>query len=332
VKKIVASGERFFMKFRDHIDYFKKRAQEADAEIVPVETNDEQAFQKAVRDASAIVVIDRRISAETIRQLTECEHILALSVGFDCVDVEAATRKRIPVSNVPAYCTDDVANHAIVLLLSMTRKIPLLIEETKAGRWDYNPARKIFNYREKTLGIIGLGKIGRALVPKAKGFGLTVTAYDPYLADDIFELCGVHRWYELDDMLSNADYVSIHAPLTQETYHLVDNDAFDRMKDTAYIVNTARGKIIHEEALYRALRDRKIAGAGVDVLETEPLKKDNMLLSLDNIIVTPHIAWYSEESFSNSMVQGCDETVRVLNGLRPRFIVNPEIFGKESVQ
>ncbi len=320
------------MKFRDHLDYFGKRAQEAEAEIIPVETSDEQTFQHAVSDASAIVVIDRRISSETIRKLDKCGHILALSVGFDCVDVEAATMKRIPVSNVPAYCTDDVANHAMALLLSITRKIPLLIQETKAGRWDYNPARKIFNYREKTLGIIGLGKIGRALVPKAQGFGLNVTAYDPYLPDDIFELLGVHRWYEFDDVLSNADYVSIHAPLTQETYHLVNERAFDTMKDTAYIVNTARGKIIHEEALYRALRGRRIAGAAVDVLETEPLRQDNMLLTLDNIILTPHIAWYSEESFHNSMVQGCDETVRVLNGLRPRFIVNPEVFGKKSVQ
>jgi D-3-phosphoglycerate dehydrogenase len=320
------------MKFRDHLDYFGKRVQEAEAEIVPVETSDEQTFQHAVSDASAIVVIDRRISAKTILQLTKCEHILALSVGFDCVDVEAATVKRIPVSNVPAYCTDDVANHALALLLSITRKIPLLIEETKAGQWDYNPARKIFNYREKTLGIVGLGKIGRTLVPKAQGFGLNVTAFDPYLADDIFELLGVHRWYEFDELLENADYVSIHAPLTQETYHLVDERAFDTMKETAYIVNTARGKIIHEEALYQALSKRRIAGAAIDVLEIEPLLEDNKLLTLENIIVTPHIAWYSEESFHNSMVQGCDETVRVLNGLRPRFIVNPEVLGKKTIQ
>ncbi len=318
------------MKFSDHLGYFGKRAKEAEAEIVPVEARDEGSFQDAVKDASAIAVIDRRISAETIRRLSRCEHILALSVGFDCVDVEAATMKRIPVSNVPAYCTDDVANHAMALLLSITRKIPLLIKETKAGHWDYNPAREIFNYREKILSIIGMGKIGRALVKKARGFGLRVTAYDPYLSDDIFEMLGVHRWYEFDELLRNADYVSIHAPLTDETHHLMDERAFDAMKNTAYVVNTARGKIIDQEALYHALQKKKIAGAAIDVLEKEPLQDDNILLNLENIILTPHIAWYSEESFHNSMVQGCDEIVRVLKGLRPRFIVNPEILGKES--
>jgi len=330
VKKIVVSGVRFFMKYDNYMSYFNERAKEADAKIFSVRSGDESEFQNNVKDASAIVVIARKIFAATIERLERCKLILALSVGYDCVDVEAATKRGIPVSNVPAYCTDDVANHTMTLLLSVTRKIPLLIDETLQGEWDYNPAKPIYNYNEKLIGIIGLGKIGRALVPKAKGFGMRIAAYDPYISDDIFELIGVKRIYELDDLLQTADYVSIHAPLTPETYHLFDERAFDHMKDTSYLINTARGQIINEEALYTALKTEKIAGAGIDVLEKEPIEKENPLLNLHNIIITPHIAWYSEESFQNSMIQGMDEVTRVLNGFRPRFVVNPQILGRKT--
>ena len=330
MKKIVVSGIRFFMKFERHLEYFRERARSAGAEIVPVKTENEMEFQKSAEGASAIVVIARKISAQTIRRLECCEIILALSVGYDCIDVHAATEKGIPVSNVPAYCTDDVANHAMTLLLALSRKLPLLIQETTVGRWDYNPARPVFNYRDKLLGIVGLGKIGRSLLPKALGFGMSVAAYDPYLDDDIFKLMNVRRFHEFSDLLTESDYVSVHAPLTAETYHLFDQRVFDKMKETAYLINTARGSIIDQRALYDALTKRKIAGAGIDVLEKEPLEQDNPLLGLSNIIVTPHIAWYSEESFKNSMTQGMDEIVRILNGHRPRFIVNPEIFGMDK--
>jgi len=310
-----------------NLDYFEKRAEEANAEIVPVRANDDEGFRSAVRDASAIIVIARKIPAEVIEGLSQCELILALSVGYDCVDLHAATEKRIPVSNVPAYCTDDVANHAMTLLTAVARKIPSLISETRAARWDYNIAKPVYTFRGKALGIIGLGKIGRALIGKAKGFGMEVEAYDPYVDDDIFALLEVKRRYELEDLLKRADYISIHAPLTAETDRLIDGSAFALMKKSAVLVNTARGEIVDEKALYQALEDRRIAGAGIDVLSTEPPQKGNKLLELENLVVTPHIAWYSEESLARVKVQGMDEVVGVLNGRRPRYIVNPEIFG-----
>ena len=318
------------MKFENHLDYFQRRADEAGARIVPVKTESDDQFQNSVEDASAIVVIAREISSETIRKLQCCEIILALSVGYDCIDIDAATEKKIPVCNVPAYCTEDVANHAMALLLALSRKIPLLMRETGEGRWDYNPAKPLFNYRGRLLGIIGFGKIGRALLPKAKGFGMRIAAYDPYLSDDIFQLLGVQRVYDLGDLLAEADYLSIHAPLTAETYHLIDKEAFGKMKKTSFLINTARGSIVDGNALYRALKNGLIAGAGIDVIEKEPLEKDNPLPHLQNIILTPHIAWYSEESFENSMAQGMDEIIRVLSGHRPRFIVNPQIFWKDT--
>jgi D-3-phosphoglycerate dehydrogenase len=327
LKKIVLSGQRFFMKWQD-LTYFERRAEEANARIVPVYSEDENEFSSSVRDASAIVVIARNISRETIEKLDRCEIILALSVGYDCIAVDAATEKSIVVSNAPVYCTDDVANHAMTLILTVSRKVPTLIEETRLAKWDYNVAKPVFNFRGKTLGIIGFGKIGRTLAGKANGFGMEVTAYDPYVDDDIFELLGVKRRYELFELLEGADYISVHARLTPETHHMLDKDAFSHMKETAVLVNTARGNIIDEDALYTALETGGIAGAGVDVLSEEPPQKENRLLKCDNLVITPHIAWYSEESLARVKVQGMDEVVGVLSGKRPRYIVNPEIFGR----
>ncbi len=329
MKKIVFSGQRLFMKF-SNLEYFEKRAAEADAKIVSIHSESDEEFIQSARDASAIVVIARKISHEIIRSLEQCELILTLSVGYDCVDLKTATERGIPVCNTPAYCTDEVANHAMTLLLALARKIHLIIPQSKNAVWDYKYTRQIYNFKDNNLGIIGLGKVGRSIVPKARGFGMTIMAYDPYLDDDIFNLLGVNRKYELDDLLREADYITIHAPLTPETYHLIDERSFGIMKKNAVLINTARGKIIDENALCKALIDRQIDSAGLDVLEQEPPSNDNPILNISNAIVTPHVAWYSEESFKNDMVQGMDEIVNVLNGHRPRYIVNPEIFGAKK--
>jgi D-3-phosphoglycerate dehydrogenase len=262
--------------------------------------------------------------------MDRCKIILTLSVGYDCVDVEAATERLIPVCNTPAYCTDEVSNHAFTLILSLTRKIHHIVPKSKEAVWDYKYTKPILNFRHKSLGIIGLGRVGRALVPKAKGFGMKVCAYDPYVEDDIFALLGVERKYELEDLLRDADYITIHAPLTPETFHLIDAEAFSKMKKSAVLINTARGSIIDEGALCEALDAERIAAAGVDVLETEPPPADNPLLAKQNALVTPHVAWYSEESFEADMIDGMDELERVLQGKRPRYIVNPEIFGRKK--
>ncbi|UCB46448.1 MAG: C-terminal binding protein [Spirochaetota bacterium] len=326
MKTIVLAGRRLFMKW-DNIAYFEERAKEANAAIVPVRSEDENDFRSAVKDASAIIVIAKTISREAIESLSRCELILTLSVGHDCVDVNAATKRGIPVSNVPAYCTDDVANHSMSLLMAVARKLTLLNHETKHTRWDYNVAKPIYTFRGKCLGLIGLGKIGRAIVPKAKGLGMQVAAYDPYVHDDIFQLLDVKREYELNEMLKNSDYISIHAPLTPETYHLLDKKALGLLRKHVVIVNTSRGNIIDEQALYESLKSGRVAGAGIDVMSSEPPDESFSLLYLDNALVTPHIAWYSEESLERVRIQGMDETVNVLNGKRPRYIVNPEVFG-----
>ena len=330
LKNVVVSGERFFMKFGD-LSYFEQRAREAGATIVPVDDREDEVFGGKVKDAAAVVVIDRRIGPDIIRGLRKCEILMALSVGYDCIDVKSATERGIPVCHVPAYCTDDVATHAIALLLAVTRKLVPFSDELKKGNWNYNIGKPIYNLRGRTLGIIGLGRIGRAVVPKARGLGMNVAAYDPYLDDDIFENLGVSRKRELADLLRDSDYFTIHAPLTEETLNMIDASALGMMKNHAVLVNTARGKIVDEKALLEALEQRRVAGAGLDVVANEPPSRDNPFFSCDNVIVTPHVAWYSEESFRNAMVMAMDEIVGVLGGKRPRYAVNPEVLWKRKV-
>jgi D-3-phosphoglycerate dehydrogenase len=329
MEKVVFTGGRLFMKF-PNLEYFVNRLKKMNCELVEVRDESDEALKAALKEAVAVVLIARKLNAETIAAMERVKIILTLSVGYDCVDVEAATERLIPVSNTPSYCTDEVSNHAITLILALARKLHLIMPNSKKAVWDYKYTKQIFNFRNKTLAIIGLGRVGRSLVPKAKGFGMKVSAYDPYVEDDIFALLGVERKYELEDLLKEADYLSIHAPLTPETRHMIDAKALATMKKTAVLVNTARGPIVDEQALCQALDAGTISAAGIDVLGKEPPAADFPLLTKPNALVTPHVAWYSEESFEADKVDGMDELERVLNGKRPRFIVNPEIFGRRK--
>lgn len=323
-KRIVAAGDRVYMKFFN-LTFFQDRAREADATFYPFKGFDDEQFRAAISDADALILIDRPLTREHMAVLKKCRIILALEVGYDFIDVEAATEGRIIISNVPAYCTDQVAVHAIMLLLAVNRRLKILLGETSRGGWDYNVCKPLFELEGKTLGIVGLGRIGRSLVPKARGLGLEVIAYDPYIADDIFTLLGVGRCYELDDVLTRAHFISLHVPLTDETHHMIGEREFGKMKREAIIINTCRGKVIDEKSLYNALRNNIIAGGGVDVLEKEPPENDNPVLNLKNLVVTPHVAWYSEESVDRLKNQGMDEVIRVLQGRRPWYIINPEV-------
>lgn len=324
LKKIVAAGDRVYLKFFD-LQFFHDRAKEADADFVPFRELDDRKFRKEIADADAVVVIDRPLTAEHIDGMKKCTIILALEVGYDFIDVKAATANGIVVSNVPAYCRNQVAVHAVTLMLAAYRRLKAMIGETSRGGWNYRVGEPLYEIEGKTLGIVGLGRIGRALVGKARGFDMQVAAYDPYLDDDVFELLKVRRCYELDDLLREADIVSLHVPLTSETFHMIGEHELSKMKPEAVLVNTCRGKVVEEKALYTALTTGTIAGCGLDVLEREPPSPDNPLLKLDNAVVTPHAAWYSEKSIQRLKEQGMDEVVRVLNGKRPWYAVNPEV-------
>jgi D-3-phosphoglycerate dehydrogenase len=326
-RKIVSAGDRVYLKFFD-LDFFHQKAKEAGAVFCPFKGFDDEKFKETISDADALVLIDRPLRKDHIRVMEKCRIILALEVGYDFIDVEEATGAGIIVSNVPAYCTDQVAVHTVTLLLTVNRRIKILAAETSGGGWDYNVCKPLYELKDRVLGIIGLGRIGRAVVPKARGFEMDIVAYDPYVSDDIFDLMGVKRCYELDELLGYADFVTLHVPLTGETHHMIDEKKFANMKNEAIIINTCRGKVINEKALYNALKNNIISGAGVDVLEAEPPERDNPLLRCENIVVTPHVAWYSEDSVERLKNQGMDEVVRVLNGKRSRYVVNPGVLAQ----
>jgi D-3-phosphoglycerate dehydrogenase len=322
-KKIVTAGDRVYMKFFD-LEFFHESAKEAGAGIHPFRSFDDKKFKAEITDADALILIDRPLSKAHIEAMNNCRIVLALEVGYDFIDVGACTEKGIVVCNVPAYCTGEVSLHAFTLLLAVHRKLKLLMEETAGAGWDYNLCKPLHYPEGKKIGIVGLGKIGRQMVPKALAFGMEPIAYDPYLTDDIFDLLGVKRCYELDELLNEADYMTLHVPLTEETRHMIGSRELGLMKPHAVIINTCRGKVVEEKPLYNALKQGIIAGAGLDVLETEPPDKENPLLSCPTCIVMPHIAWYSDQSMERLRVQGMDEVMRVLNGKRPRHPVNPE--------
>lgn len=329
MKKIVTAGDRVYLKFFD-LDFFYIKAKEAGATLSPFSSFDEKKFIEEISDTDALILIDRPLVKAHIDCMDKCRIVLALEVGYDFINVDACTGKRIIVSNVPAYCTDEVSLHAFTLLLAVHRKLKLLMGETEKGGWDYNFCKPLYYPEGHTVGIVGFGRIGRRMVLKAKAFGIVPVAYDPYLPDDIFDLYGVQRFYELDELLMKADYVTLHVPLTEETYHMIGSRELGIMKSNAVLINTCRGKVVDEKSLYNALEQDIISGAGLDVLENEPPDGNNPLLTCPRCIVTPHIAWYSEQSMVRLREQGMDEVIRVLQGKRPWYVVNPEVLFREN--
>ena len=323
-RRIVTAGDRVYLKYFD-LQFFHEKAREAEADLITFKGFDDEEFKTVIARADALVVIDRPVRRDHLSVMERCRIIQALEVGYDFIDVEAATKRGIIVSNVPAYGREQVAIHALTLMLACHRKIKQLMAETAGGGWNYNVCKPVSDLSSLTLGIIGLGKIGRSLAPKAQALGLKVLAYDPYLDDDIFDLLNVERCYDLEGILTRVDFLSLHVPLTEETFHMIGERELALLKPGAVLINTCRGKVVKEQALYGALHSGRLSGAGLDVLESEPPTADNPLLLCSNAIITPHAAWYSEQSTDRLKEQGMEEVVRVLNGARPRYVVNPQV-------
>jgi D-3-phosphoglycerate dehydrogenase / 2-oxoglutarate reductase len=265
------------------------------------------------RDADAILVTYAKITREIITQLTKCKAIGRFGLGVDNIDLVAAKEKGILVNYVPDYCIREVSDHAMALLLSLIRKIPLSNRLVQGGRWEMPAVVPICRIEDTVLGLWGFGNIPRLVAPKAQAFGMKVIAYDPYAKPELFAQAGVER-VELDALLSRSDYVSVHAPLTPQTRGVVNADAFAKMKKGVYIVNTARGPLIEETALVAALNSGQVGGAALDVVTSEPLAKDSALLGRDNVIVTPHTAFYSIEALDELQSKCASDVARVLSG------------------
>jgi D-3-phosphoglycerate dehydrogenase len=284
----------------------------------------EEEYARDCGEAQALLVQYGRLSRRVFEALPRLQVVVRYGVGYDGVDLAAATDHGVQVANVPDYGTDEVANHAVALLLALARKLTRLDRQTRSGRWDVFRVGQITRLAGRTVGLLGCGRIGSSVARKMAGFDVHLMACDPYISAFPPGVLPV----SLERLLAEADYLSVHCPLTAETRHLLDAARLAQLPPTAVLINTARGGIVDTAALVEALQSGALAGAGLDVLEDEPIDPRSPLLTMEQVIVTPHAAWYSEEGRSDLKRKAAEEAVRVLRGERARHCVNPEVFAR----
>lgn len=283
-----------------------------------------EAIVAEARQADGLMVTYAKITPEIIRQLERCQVIARMGIGIDNIDIDAATQAGIVVTYVPDYCVDEVSDQAMALLLALARKVTYANQLVQSGRWEMSAVVPLHRLRGRTLGLVGFGKIPQMVAPKAQAFGIHVITFDPYISDDVTTAAGVEQ-VDFERLLRNSDYISIHAPLTPETRHLFNADAFKQMKPEALLINTARGPLVDVDALAVALDEGQLAGAALDVMPVEPPPANSPLLGRDNVILTPHTAFYSEDSLFDLQTKAAQDVVHVLSGRRPKYPVNPQI-------
>ena len=272
------------------------------------------------RDADAVLVTYAKLPGDLLRELKRCKVIGRFGLGVDNIDIPAAVALGITVTYVPDYCMQEVSDHAMALLLSLVRKVPLSNKLVQSGRWEVPPVVPIHRLSGRVLGLVGFGNIPRTLAPKAKAFGLRVVTHDPYVSADVLGKAGVES-VGFDELLAMSDFVSIHAPLLPATRGLFNAEVFRKMKKGALLINTARGPLVDETALIAALDSGQLGGAALDVVTSEPLAKDSKLLGRDNVILTPHTAFYSVEALNELQTKCATDVARVLSGEPPVYPV-----------
>ena len=304
-----------------------------DAEIIEVPANTEAEFIDAARDADAIIARGRRISSDIINGLEACKIIALGSVGADSVDVAAATERNIPVTNVPDVFIEEVADHTLMLLLASFRRLTTMDRLVRGNRWSEGRPllSEIPRLMGQTLGFVSFGHVARATAVRARAFGVRMLAYDPYIEELMMTDYGVEP-VGLAELLQRSDIVSMHAPSTQEVYHMLTEEHFRQMKPTALFINNGRGPTVDENALIKALQEGWIAGAGLDVLEEEPPNPENPLLHMDNVILTPHVASASARMGPETRRRVGQEIALALSGRWPRTCVNPSVLEKTSLR
>lgn len=303
-----------------------------DCEIISVAVSSEGEIIEAVKNATVILNNHSAVTRAMVDELENCKLIIRYGHGYDTVDVDACTEAGIIVTNIAGSTSEEVSNHALSMLLASARELKRLDLATTSGRWHEVYSRSILHrIFGETVGIVGFGWIGRAMARKCKALGMEVLVDDPYVGDHLATEYQV-TFVSKDELLRRSDYVSLHVPHLDGTHHYIDAAALDLMKQTAYLINTARGPVVDEPALISALQSGQIAGAGVDVYEQEPLSVDNPLMSMENVICTPHVAGSSEIGWEIIRRRAGEEAARVLRGERPEVVVNPEVLGRVSLQ
>ncbi len=280
-------------------------------------SRNEDAALNAARDADVVLVRESPVSRRVIEAMTRCKAIIRYGIGVDNIDQVAARAHGIRVVNVPDYGTEEVSSHAVALALAVGRRIGLHDAEVRAGRWSTGVLQPMVRWRGRTLGLVGFGRIARMTLEKLRGFGFgRVLAYDPGA-----DLPPGVEFADMDRLCAEADVISLHAPLNENTHHLINARRLGLMRSTAILVNTARGGLVDTDALYETLKARRILGAGLDVFEQEP-PGAHRLFDLNNVTVTNHMGWYSEESMRELQRKTAEEAVRVLRGEPPLHWIN----------
>lgn len=299
-----------------------------DVDLVLARCSTEAEVAEACRDADGVIARAAPVGKAAIEAMRRCKVISRYGIGVDNVDVKAATRKGIPVCNVRDYCKEEVSDHVLSLLFGCARRTPSRDRKVRAGAWDIGFREPIHRVSGKVLGFVGYGAIPRTLRRKVSGLGFSeVLIDDPYVTEDAARAEGVRK-VSLEELCAQADFITVHVPLTEETRHLIGAAQFSLMKPTAIFINTARGPVVDNEALASALEEGRIMAAGVDVYEPEPPLPGSRLLQLDNVVLSDHMAWYSEESQLELQRLAARNTALVLMGKRPLFCVNPQVLGE----
>lgn len=310
----------------DSLDVERKTL-EGVASLVALQTKGPEEFAGEAADCDALLnTYAGPITADLMAHMPKCKIIARYGIGVDTIDLDAATDAGIIVTNNPTYCIEEVAEHSMALLLSCARKVPFYDRLVRGGRWELPPGKPLFRLAGRTLGLVGFGNIARAVAGRAAAFGMRVLYYDPFVEAGQFQAPGEKR--ALAEVLRDSDFVSLHPPLSPQTRGMMNDETFAQMKPTAIIINCSRGPIVDTAALVRALDARRIAGCALDTTDPEPLPDPHPLRGRDNVTITPHAAWYSEQAMVGLQAGAPAEVRRALTGQWPVNVVNKAVKGK----
>ena len=300
----------------------KNVLKEIDAELIILNPDNKTEFDRIIREADALLVNLHPMTADLISELDKCKVMSRYGVGYDNVDIDAATKKGIWVARVPDYSIEDVSDQALALLMGCVRKVAYKDRMIRNGKWNLHDDQPCHRIKDSVLGLLGYGAIARRVHEKTIGFGLAkVLVYDPYVDDEkIIECGGVPA--DLSTVLASSDYISVHVPLADNTRGMIGKEQLQLMKKSAILINTSRGAVLNEADVAEALASDRITGAGLDVFETEPLSTGSPLRKLDNVILSDHTGWYSEESKEELKTKAALNIVAVLKGGKPVYPVN----------
>lgn len=310
----------------ESLDVEKKTLEDL-ADLVPLQTKKLEEFLPQAVDCDALLnTYAGPITAEGMARMPKCRIIARYGIGVDTIDLEAATQAGIIVTNNPTYCLEEVAEHTMALLLACARKIAVYDRLVRCKRWEIPPGKPMFRVSGRTLGLVGFGNIARQVALRAAAFGMRVLFADPFVQEEQLEVPA--QKVDFSNLLDASDFVSLHPPLTPQTRQMISDDALSRMKPTAFLINCSRGPIVDTAALLRALDARRIAGCALDTTDPEPLPDPHPLRGRDNVILTPHVAWYSEQALVGLQAGAPGEVRRVLTGQWPLNVVNRAVRGR----